>query len=497
MAMIFCRECGKSISDKAKKCPHCGAPNKAASSLFSLPKVLLYILIIGVVWFVVLAIQIESKPTAESKGTKACNSEEAKEKAIQMSEKTLLGKFLGAKIITFRSVEPPRKDGEKLICKAVAVMSSGDDADYVIKTELLNGKQMMTIAPDDGSYDNLPKADIPQETTPTPATPVTQTAPPPPMAQPEPTAPIPPATEPESTLREEPTDKPGWCYKAETTNEKLICETPNLYALASRLETHWISYRLTRTPDEVTRMKSTLREWNDDVLQKCDGVDAISASYNALLNRLPTSTDSRYSIADGEPYKSVREKLITAGWKPYISPDAEQCTGSTETCEGRYPETEACAGSGLGQCRFTWERDGRLVSISTIGDDHKFNGMDESKLPEKAQTVSDIDGWWGFTKDGCNDTDNQYRVALGKWKRTDNGIEFGKGSNDSIGMYEGGCNLFGKSTKLGTISYEAKCEFEHKKSGGAVKITFKDNDNITLIAPSMNPLSLVRCGKAH
>ena len=492
MAMIFCRECGKSISDKAKKCPHCGAPSKAASSLFSLPKVLLYILIIGVAWFVVMAIQIESKPTAESKGTRACNSEEAKEKAIQMSEKTLLGK-LGAKIITFRSVDPPLKDGEKLICKAVAVMSTGGDADYIIKTELINGKQMMTIAPDDGSYDNLPKADIPQEAMPKEAapTPVT-TAAPPPIEQPAPT----PSAEPESTLREEPTDKPGWCYKAETTNEKLICDTPSLYALASRLEIHWTGYRLTRTPDEVANMKGMLREWNSEVLQKCDGVDAIETAYNTLLNGIPASTESRYSIANGEPYKSVREKLITAGWKPYISPDAEPCTGSTETCEGRYPETESCAGTGLGQCRFAWERAGRLVSIYTIGDNHVFEGMEEKKLPEKVQTVSDIDGWWGFTKEGCNDTDNKYRVALGKWERTDKGIEFGKGSNDSIGMYDGGCDLFGKSTKLGTISYEAKCEFEHEKSGGVAKITFTDKDNITLIVPSMNPLSLVRCNKS-
>ena len=373
MAMIFCGECGKSISDKAKKCPHCGAPNRAASSLFSLPKVLLYILIIGIAWFVVMAIQIESKPTAESKGTRACNSEEAKEKAIQMSEKTLLGK-LGAKIITFRSVDAPLKDGEKLVCKAVAVMSTGGDADYIIKTELINGKQMVTIAPDDGSYDNLPKADIPQEAAPTPVT----TAAPPPIEQPAPT----PSAEPESTLREEPTDKPGWCYKAETTTEKLICDTPSLYALASRLEIHWTGYRLTRTPDEVANMKGMLREWNSEVLQKCDGVDAIETAYNTLLNGIPASTESRYSIANGEPYKSVREKLITAGWKPYISPDAEPCAGSTEACEGRYPETESCAGTGLGQCRFAWERAGRLVSISTISDDHAFEGMDERKLPE-------------------------------------------------------------------------------------------------------------------
>ncbi len=29
MALIYCRECGKEISDKAEKCPHCGFPLQA------------------------------------------------------------------------------------------------------------------------------------------------------------------------------------------------------------------------------------------------------------------------------------------------------------------------------------------------------------------------------------------------------------------------------------------------------------------------------------
>ncbi len=28
MALVFCRECGKQISDLAASCPHCGAPQK-------------------------------------------------------------------------------------------------------------------------------------------------------------------------------------------------------------------------------------------------------------------------------------------------------------------------------------------------------------------------------------------------------------------------------------------------------------------------------------
>ncbi|MDR0967535.1 MAG: TM2 domain-containing protein [Rickettsiales bacterium] len=32
MAMIFCSECGKKISDKANQCPYCGCPSNKANS---------------------------------------------------------------------------------------------------------------------------------------------------------------------------------------------------------------------------------------------------------------------------------------------------------------------------------------------------------------------------------------------------------------------------------------------------------------------------------
>ena len=34
MAMIFCSECGKKMSDKADKCSACGCPNKTIGKLF-------------------------------------------------------------------------------------------------------------------------------------------------------------------------------------------------------------------------------------------------------------------------------------------------------------------------------------------------------------------------------------------------------------------------------------------------------------------------------
>jgi len=119
--------------------------------------------------------------------------------------------------------------------------------------------------------------------------------------------------------------------------------------------------------------------------------------------------------------------------------------------------------------------------------------------------VHPVDGWWGwdFDKNGCNDVDNQYRVALGKYKQLKRigsepgyGIKFGEGS-EKIGMYDGGCDLSEKKVIGNRIEYRASCEFEHEKHSGPAIITFIDKDNIYLKTPSFDPeskgIGLVRC----
>lgn len=53
MAMIFCTECGKKMSDKATKCPNCGCPNmtltKSINSLYNGEKSMVVYLILC--WF--------------------------------------------------------------------------------------------------------------------------------------------------------------------------------------------------------------------------------------------------------------------------------------------------------------------------------------------------------------------------------------------------------------------------------------------------------------
>ena len=80
------------------------------------------------------------------------------------------------------------------------------------------------------------------------------------------------------------------------------------------------------------------------------------------------------SFSEGEDYKFVREKMIQFGWKPFHSNDADKCEKGDKRCEGR-PEMEACAGTGLANCKFLWVKGSKKVAICTIGEVAKFDGM--------------------------------------------------------------------------------------------------------------------------
>lgn len=72
-------------------------------------------------------------------------------------------------------------------------------------------------------------------------------------------------------------------------------------------------------------------------------------------------------LKKGESYSSVRKKMLKAGWKPFRSPDADECIDGDSRCAGR-PEMQSCSGTGVGACAFTWKRRGRLVTILTVGE---------------------------------------------------------------------------------------------------------------------------------
>jgi hypothetical protein len=65
--------------------------------------------------------------------------------------------------------------------------------------------------------------------------------------------------------------------------------------------------------------------------------------------------------------------MLKAGWKPFHSPDADECAGDTR-CEGR-PEMVSCSGTGKAFCKFLWTKSGKTVGIITSGEDAAFNGI--------------------------------------------------------------------------------------------------------------------------
>jgi hypothetical protein len=75
-----------------------------------------------------------------------------------------------------------------------------------------------------------------------------------------------------------------------------------------------------------------------------------------------------------ESYTSVRAKMIKSGWKPFYSKGADICAQGDSRCEGR-PEMEACAGSGMANCRFLWEKGKKKVAICTVGEDVVYDGI--------------------------------------------------------------------------------------------------------------------------
>lgn len=70
----------------------------------------------------------------------------------------------------------------------------------------------------------------------------------------------------------------------------------------------------------------------------------------------------------GQSYESVRTTMIKGGWKPFHSPDADECVAGDSRCEGR-PEMRSCSGTGVASCAFTWKRQGRMVTIFTVGEE--------------------------------------------------------------------------------------------------------------------------------
>lgn len=75
-----------------------------------------------------------------------------------------------------------------------------------------------------------------------------------------------------------------------------------------------------------------------------------------------------------EDYRSIRQKMLKAGWQPYHRKNADICDDGDERCVG-YPEMQACAGTGLGNCKFLWKKGTNIVAICTVDSPPKFDAL--------------------------------------------------------------------------------------------------------------------------
>lgn len=112
-----------------------------------------------------------------------------------------------------------------------------------------------------------------------------------------------------------------------------------------------------------------------------NAAQAAPAAGSGELTAIPTpelTADGLPKFAKGDKYKSVRESLIKAGWKPARSKDGdENCIAGGTYCK-EFPELEAGPSSGAANAIFRWERDGKIAKIYTIGEDFSFVNVEVS-----------------------------------------------------------------------------------------------------------------------
>jgi len=111
-----------------------------------------------------------------------------------------------------------------------------------------------------------------------------------------------------------------------------------------------------------------------------------------------------------------------------------------------------------------------------------------------------LEGWWRFDDPelawGCNDTDNQYRVAIGRWALDDatREIVFGRGSDYGVGLYDSRCILNIEPAEGTTAVLESACVGEEgEEIKGLTVVRIQDSDNIEVQLPLSSSMKLVRC----
>jgi len=149
----------------------------------------------------------------------------------------------------------------------------------------------------------------------------------------------------------------------------------------------------------ITQACSASKSENEIVNQKVStGAGQINSDANAEATPKAESskqTDVASTFKKGDDYKKiVREKLLKNGWKAARAEDADVCGSSDSTCD-EFPEMNHCAGTGMGNCEFRWQKDGKILLIFTVNDPHVFDSYEFEKT-SAANKSNDVSGKYSY-----------------------------------------------------------------------------------------------------
>ena len=85
-------------------------------------------------------------------------------------------------------------------------------------------------------------------------------------------------------------------------------------------------------------------------------------------------------LSKGTHYSQAREKLMALGYKGVKVPGADMCDAAGDTtC---FPEMESCAGTGEGDCLWSWEKGDIFIEVSTVGDPPEVASVSRRQKPK-------------------------------------------------------------------------------------------------------------------
>jgi hypothetical protein len=71
----------------------------------------------------------------------------------------------------------------------------------------------------------------------------------------------------------------------------------------------------------------------------------------------------------GEPYSTVRERLLKLKWNPARTDSHDECVTGDRRCECWPEEMQECSGTGEANCIFRWRKANVVIDVNTITDD--------------------------------------------------------------------------------------------------------------------------------